>query len=111
MSESARASRPLFIDTSAFFARLNDRDENYDRAKAVFAAIRADDLAYRPLYTSGYALSELATLINRKQGHATAVEALDRVNTAGITVLPRRCGVRGRTLRVRAVRRPADLVR
>ena len=40
MSESARASRPLFIDTSAFFARLNDRDENYDRAKAGFRSHR-----------------------------------------------------------------------
>jgi predicted nucleic acid-binding protein len=79
---------PLFIDTSAFFARLNDRDENYDRVEAVFAAIGAGNLAYRPLYTSGYVLSELATLTLRKANHAAAIEALDRVGSSpDVTVL------------------------
>ena len=77
MSE-AEAARPLFIDTGAFFARFNERDEHHDRATAVFEAIGAGDLPYRPLYTSGYVLSELATLTLRKAGHSEAVEALER---------------------------------
>lgn len=88
MTESVRADRPLFIDTSAFFAQLNDRDENYDRAGAVFAAIGAGNLAHRPLYTSGYVLSELATLTLRKADHAAPIEALDRVGSSpDVTVL------------------------
>lgn len=87
MSESVRAARPLFIDTGAFFARFTGRDENHDRATAVFEAIGAGDLAYRPIYTSGYVLSELATLTCRKQGHAAAVEALDRADAPGVTIL------------------------
>jgi predicted nucleic acid-binding protein len=81
-------ARPLFIDTGAFFARFNDRDDEHDRATAVFEAIKADDLPYRPLYTSGYVLSELATLTLRKAGHAEAVEALDRVaDSPNVTVI------------------------
>lgn len=86
--ENARAVRPLFIDTGAFFARFNDRDTEHERATAVFEAIGAGDLAYRPLYTSGYVLSELATLTLRKAGHAAAVEALNRVaDSPNVTVL------------------------
>lgn len=77
MSE-VEAARPLFIDTGAFFARFNDRDEHHERATAVFEAIAAGDLPYRPLYTSGYVLSELATLALRRAGHSEAVEALSR---------------------------------
>lgn len=82
-----QATRPLFIDTGAFFARFTAQDENHDRASTVFEGIGTGDLAYRPIYTSGYVLSELATLTNRKEGHAAAVEALDRADASGVTVL------------------------
>lgn len=87
MSESVQAARPLFIDTSAFFARFTARDDNHDPATAIFEALGAGDLAYRPLYTSGYVLSELATLTHRKQDHAVAVEALNKAIAPGVNVL------------------------
>lgn len=88
MNESTRAAQPLFIDTGAFFARFNDHDDNHQRAVAAFDAISTGKMPYRPLYTSGYVLSELATLTLRKDTHAGAVKALDRVvDSPNITVL------------------------
>ncbi|EMA54866.1 type II toxin-antitoxin system VapC family toxin, partial [Halococcus thailandensis] len=69
-------SDPLFIDTGAFFAYYNERDEHHETARAVFQAIRVGDLAYSPLYTTRFVLAELATLLLYKVDHATATQAL-----------------------------------
>lgn len=79
MSASAR---PLFVDTSAFYAHFVANAPRHERARAVFDGVRDGDLAYRPLYTTGYVLSELATLLVRKASHETAVDALERVRTS-----------------------------
>lgn len=50
-------ANPLFIDTGAFFARFNDQDDHHQQATAFFDAISSGEVAYRPLYTSGYVLS------------------------------------------------------
>jgi hypothetical protein len=49
---------PLFVDTGTFYAYYDPDDAEHDRVQAVFGAIRAGDLAYGPLYTSRYVLSE-----------------------------------------------------
>lgn len=77
----ARAA-PLFIDTGAFFAYYNDRDEQHDRARAVFREIQAGELAYEPLYTTRFVLAELTTLLLYKVDHATAARALEDIHTA-----------------------------
>ncbi|EMA51978.1 type II toxin-antitoxin system VapC family toxin [Halococcus salifodinae] len=74
---------PLFIDTGAFFAYYNDRDEHHETARAFFHAIRTGDLAYSPLYTTRFVLTELATLLLYKVDHATATRALGDILTAG----------------------------
>lgn len=78
MSEGPSGWSPLFIDTGALFAyyNANDTGDRHARARSVFGAIQAGDLAYRPLLTSRYVLAELATLLRRKVGHSTAVSAL-----------------------------------
>jgi predicted nucleic acid-binding protein len=78
---TARAATALFIDTGAFIAWFDDTDTHHERAKAVFRAIRAGDLPYRPLYTSRSVLSELATRLQRARnvGHAGAVDALTTI--------------------------------
>lgn len=82
------AAHPLFIDTGAFFARFNDQDDHHQQATAIFDATSSGTVAYQPLYTSGYVLSELATLTLRKDTHAGAVEALDRIaDSPNITIL------------------------
>jgi predicted nucleic acid-binding protein len=73
---------PLYIDTGAFFAYYNDRDEHHDSARAVFQAIQAGDLAYGPLYTTRYVLGELAALLLYKIDHATASRALGDIRAA-----------------------------
>jgi predicted nucleic acid-binding protein len=80
---SSEGARPLFIDTGAFFARVKADDEHHNTANEVFEAIQAGDLAYRPIYTSRFVLSELATLTRRKIDHATAVRALNSVRESG----------------------------
>lgn len=76
---NARAATPLFIDTGAFIAWYDEDDQYHDQSKAVFQAIRSGDLPYRPLYTSRYVLSELATRLQRGVDHATTADALKTV--------------------------------
>lgn len=78
----ARAE-PLFIDTGAFFAYYNERDEHHKTARAIFQAIRTGDLAYSPLYTTRFVLAELATLLLYKVDHTTATRALGDILAAG----------------------------
>lgn len=66
----------LFIDTGAFFAYYNDRDEHHQTARAVFQAIREGELPYSPLYTTRFVLGELTTLLLYKIDHRTAIRAL-----------------------------------
>ena len=82
------AATPLFIDTGAFYARMDEDDAHHDRAKAVFNAIQAGDLPYRPLYTTGYVLAELVTLGLARANYALAATALRRVRASpSMTVL------------------------
>lgn len=78
---TVRAAMPLFIDTGAFIAWFDDNDQHHDCAQAVFQAIRAGDLPYRPLYTSRSVLSETATRLQRSPnvGHPGAVEAVKMI--------------------------------
>lgn len=71
--------RPLFVDTNAFVA-LFDEDDQYNRtANAVLDGIGAGDLAYGPIFTSRYVLSETATTLLYGAGHREAVEALTTI--------------------------------
>ena len=70
---------PLFVDTGAFYARLDESDAHHQRAQAIFDAIKSGDLPYRPLYTNRYVLAELATLTLGRVGHAAAVGTLERI--------------------------------
>lgn len=82
-------SVPLFIDTGAFFAYFNERAAEHDRARTLFTGIGSRELAYGPLFTSRYVLSEFATLAQRKVGHGPAVTALGSIRQASsFNVLP-----------------------
>jgi len=69
---SGPGTTPLFVDTGGFYARLDDRDDNHAAAVAVFDALEAGDLVYRPIYTTGHVLGELVTL-GIARGHREAV--------------------------------------
>lgn len=86
---SAESASPLFVDTSAFFARADASDTNHDRAVRCFDAVREGELPYRPLYTSQAVCSELATLLLRKLGHEHALDVLTAIREAeSVAVLP-----------------------
>ena len=88
MSSDTAGAAALFVDTGAFFAMFKEDDDDHERAAAIFRGIRDESIAYRPLYTSRYVLSELATLMLRKTGHEEAVEALRRAaDSPNVTVL------------------------
>lgn len=79
---SGTGATPLFIDTGAFYARIDDRDGNHGRARTVFDAIEAGDPEYRPLYTSGYVLAELVTLGLVRAHRGLVAEALGRIRAS-----------------------------
>ena len=81
-------ANPLFIDTGAFYARMDQDDAHHGRATAVFDAIQNGTLPYRPLYTTGYVLAELVTLGLVRANYALAATALRRVRASpSVTVL------------------------
>lgn len=79
---SGPGATPLFVDTSAFYARLDDRDGNHERALAVFDALETGELVYRPLYTTGYVLGELVALGLARGHHAEVTDALERIRAS-----------------------------
>ncbi|ELY39712.1 type II toxin-antitoxin system VapC family toxin [Natronorubrum tibetense] len=85
---SGPGTTPLFVDTGAFFAHFVRDSPRHERARTVMNGIQTGDLWFRPLYTTGYVLGELATLILRKKSHEKAFETLRRIrNSSAVTVL------------------------
>lgn len=86
---SAPGATPLFVDTGAFYARVDEDDEHHGTATRLFDSIRAGDVAYRPIFTSQSVLSELATLALYKLGHGDAVRALNAIrDSESFNVVP-----------------------
>jgi predicted nucleic acid-binding protein len=71
--------RPLFVDTKAFVAIFDEDDDHYERANAVLDGIQDGELAYGPIFTSRYVLSETVTTLLYGVGHREAVEALSTI--------------------------------
>jgi predicted nucleic acid-binding protein len=89
VTPDARAAQPLFVDTGAFYAWFKPDDDDHARATAVFDGIQSGELPYRPVLTSRYVLSELATLTLYHVGHREAVKAFDTIRESEtFSVLP-----------------------
>lgn len=85
---SGPGATPLFIDTSAFYARFVENAPRHDRAQQIFEGIQQGELVYRPLSTSTYILDELATLILRRKNHARATDTIDRIRqSSAVTIV------------------------
>lgn len=86
---SGPGATPIFVDTGAFYARVDESDNHHRTATQLFETIRAVDIPYRPIFTSQAVLSELATLALYKLGHKDAVRALNTIrNSSSINVVP-----------------------
>jgi len=70
---------PLFVDTNALVAVFNEDDAHHEVANDILDRIGNGDLAYGPLFTSRYVLSETATTLLVGAGHSEAVEALTSI--------------------------------
>lgn len=84
---SGPGTTPLFVDTGAFFAHFVENSPRHKRARAVMDAIQAGDLHFRPMYTTGYVLSELTTLILRKKSHQKAMDTLNRIRGSPVVTI------------------------
>ncbi len=65
--------RTIFVDTSAFYALLDQTDQWHERADAGFRALGASP---RPLYTSNLVVAETYGLIQRSLGAPVATRWL-----------------------------------
>jgi predicted nucleic acid-binding protein len=71
--------KPLFVDTGAFYANFVENSSRHERARTVMEMIQRGELRYQPIYTTGHVLGELATLTLRKEGHAKALDTVQRI--------------------------------
>jgi predicted nucleic acid-binding protein len=85
---SGPGTTALFVDTGAFYAHFVENAPRHDQARAVMDAIQHGRLQYRPIYTTGYVLSELTTLILRKRDNEAAMATLQRIrDSSAVTIL------------------------
>jgi predicted nucleic acid-binding protein len=67
----------VFCDTSFFFASLEPRDINHQRARCLLEAAAADRVIF---YSTWDIIGETVTLLRYRCGHERALQFLDRVN-------------------------------
>jgi predicted nucleic acid-binding protein len=84
---TAEGVSSLFVDTGALYARFVSNDQHHDEAQEVFGGIRDGELAYRPLYTTRYVLTEVTRLLLYNAGHDEAQTALNAVNESNVFVV------------------------
>ena len=84
---SGPGTTPLFVDTGAFFAHFVENSPRHERTRAVMDAIRAGNLRFRPIHTTGYVLSELTTLLLRKKNHEKAMDTLNRIRESPVVTV------------------------
>ena len=86
---SGPEATPIFVDTGAFYARVDEDDTHHETATQLFENIRSGDVSYRPIFTSHSVLAELATQALYKLGHGDATRILNTVrDSESINILP-----------------------
>jgi len=69
-------SKPVFVDTSAWFALESRRDRNHQRASELLPTLARS----RPLITSNHVLGESYTLMRKQLGHEAATGFIRSLN-------------------------------
>jgi len=64
----------IFVDTSAFLALVNEKDDNYVEAKQLLEKIKNGKIHIKKIITSDYIIDETLTRIRYAVGHKEAVE-------------------------------------
>lgn len=64
----------IFVDTSAFIAIVNEKDDNHRAAKRFLDDIKRGKVKVKKIITSDYIIDETLTRIRYSVGHKEAVE-------------------------------------
>jgi predicted nucleic acid-binding protein len=64
----------IFVDTSAFLAIVNEKDNNHIAAKTFLEGIKNDKVKVKKIITSDYIIDETLTRIRYSVGHKEAVK-------------------------------------
>ena len=64
----------IFVDTSAFLAILNEKDNNHNAAKTFLEGIKNGKVRVKKIITSDYIIDETLTRIRYSVGHKEAVK-------------------------------------
>ncbi len=78
-----RRQRGVFIDSSAFCAVINDRDQNHGIASAIARRLAAERL---PLLTTNYVLVETHALLLARVNHRAATLFLREADNPSFTI-------------------------
>ncbi len=81
MSENRRA---LFVDTSAYYALVDDADVNHMAATNVWFMARQQQ---RPIFTSNFIVAELHALMLGRHGQKSALKAIDAIYMSRDTII------------------------
>ncbi len=79
-----RLSVAVFIDSSAFFAYLNQQDDHYGEASLLIAKIAEDNV---PLITTNFVVAETHALILSRLSQRAATEFLRDLGETNLPVL------------------------
>lgn len=84
---STRSLRPIgrvFVDTSAYFAFADSRDDNHASARAIATRIA---LEKSHLFTTNFVVAETHALLLNRIGHDLATAFLDQTNRSTATIV------------------------
>ena len=71
----------IFVDTSAWYALTNGRDQNHSRAKSFFSGLTSD---YGKLVTTSLVIGETYTLLRMRAGYDVAAGFLKAVHNSSL---------------------------
>lgn len=99
---------PVYVDTSAFFAVLDQRDANHSNAKRVWEGLLSED---KPLTCSNYVVVESFALLQRRLGmQAVRVFQEDVLPLVSIEWVDESVHLAGATAMLAATNRELSLV-
>ncbi|MGH2561744.1 MAG: type II toxin-antitoxin system VapC family toxin [Thermomicrobiales bacterium] len=83
-SQPVANPRRVFVDTSAYFALVNDRDIDYPRVLAIATRLTAEG---RRLFTTNFVLAETHAMVLRRLGREVAVRVLDEIDQGSAKIV------------------------
>ncbi len=86
MRSTSGASRPVFVDTGAYFGIADRRDHNHASATAIVRRLVADR---RPLYTTNFIVAETHALVLKRIDREMALTVLEDIYRSRLTTVVR----------------------